>query len=325
MSRHKCTKELYKSFLQATSMRYSGLSLSEVSPINLSHDSVSRWLSSQKFRPREVFEIANDFIDKEEPCLLIADDSVLSKQRSKNIDLVQYQYSGNEHDVIAGIGLVNLLWHGLATNESVPVDFRVYNKESDGKTKNTHFCEMLKLAKTRGITPDAVVMDSWYSSLNNLKCIRDLGWVWVTNLKKNRKVNRGEILSELEIPEEGLQIHLRGYGWVHVFKFEAKNGRIDYVTTNMENATREKVYKIVKSRWSIEVYHREIKQTCGIERCQARTGRAQRNHILLSIMAWFALYRQRRNTGETFYKQTWQVIKTSIREKIDFLMGYAYS
>lgn len=33
-------------------------------------------------------------------------------------------------------------------------------------------------------------------------------------------------------------------------------------------------------RWLVEVYHREVKQTCGIERCQARTGRAQRNHIL---------------------------------------------
>nr|WP_074167959.1 hypothetical protein [Candidatus Arsenophonus triatominarum] len=27
--------------------------------------------------------------------------------------MVHYQYSGNEHDVIAGIGLVNLLWHNL--------------------------------------------------------------------------------------------------------------------------------------------------------------------------------------------------------------------
>ena len=30
-----------------------------------------------------------------------------------------------------------------------------------------------------------------------------------------------------EIPEEGLKVHLRGYGWVKVFKFVAKNGRID--------------------------------------------------------------------------------------------------
>ncbi|KJV77598.1 transposase IS4 domain protein [Rickettsia hoogstraalii str. RCCE3] len=36
------------------------------------------------------------------------------------------------------------------------------------------------------------------------------------------------------MPDEGLKIHLRGYGWVTVFKFVAKNGRIDYITTNLE-------------------------------------------------------------------------------------------
>jgi len=35
MSRHRCTKKLYKAFLQEISMRYSGLALSEVSPIPL--------------------------------------------------------------------------------------------------------------------------------------------------------------------------------------------------------------------------------------------------------------------------------------------------
>lgn len=34
MSKYKCTKELYKAFLQASSVRYSGLALSEVSLVN---------------------------------------------------------------------------------------------------------------------------------------------------------------------------------------------------------------------------------------------------------------------------------------------------
>ncbi len=82
--------------------------------------------------------------------------------------MVHYQYSGNEHDVIAGIGLVNLLWHDLTTVELIPIDYRIYDKDSDGKTKNTHFSEMLELAKKRGIIPEAVAMDAWYSSLDNL-------------------------------------------------------------------------------------------------------------------------------------------------------------
>ena len=320
MSRHRCTKELYKAFLSASSIRYSGLALSEVSPILISHDSISRWLNDQCFRPREVWQIADSHINRSEPGLLIGDDTVLSKSRSKKIELVNYQYSGNTHDVIAGIGLINLLWHGLDSEESVPVDYRIYDKDTDGKTKNTHFCDMLKLAKERGLKPEAVVMDAWYSSLNNLKSIRSHGWVWVTTLRKNRIVNRNIRLETLLIPEEGLSVHLRGYGWITVFRFEAKNGRIDYVATNMANPTREQLKHITNARWSVEVYHREIKQTCGIERCQARTGRAQRNHIFLAIAAWFQQHKIRLANHITLYQQNWEVIKTAIHQQIKILL-----
>lgn len=312
MSRHKCTKELYKAFLQASSVRYSGLALSEVSPTGLSHDSISRWLSDKNFRPSNVWATAQNYIDKNKPCLLIADDTVLSKQHSSKIELVNYQYSGNAHDVIAGIGLVNMLWYGLNSEQVVPIDYRIYDKDTDGKTKNTHFCEMLSKAKQRGIVPDAVVMDAWYSSLKNLKAIRDHGWIWVTTLRKNRKVNRNENLGNLEIPDEGLRIHLRGYGWVTIFKFVAKNGRIDYVTTNMENPSLDKVKAIFDARWSIEVYHRELKQTCGIERCQARTGRSQRNHICIAILAWLDKHKRRVMEKISLYRQDWNIIKNGV-------------
>jgi DDE superfamily endonuclease len=249
MSKSKCSKELYKIFLQASSIRYSGLALSEVSPIELSHDSISHWLKSKHFRPRELWEISKECISLKEKCLLIADDTILDKHRSKKIELVNYQYSGNVHDVIAGIGLVNLIWHGLESEDSVPVDYRVYNKDTDGKTKNEHFREMLKLSKQRGITPEAVVMDAWYSSLANLKAIKDFGWFWVAGLKKNRAVNRKEILEKLDIPEEGLEVHLRGYGFIKVFRFVAKNGRTDYIGTNLLSAKREEIEGIVKARW----------------------------------------------------------------------------
>ena len=76
-------------------------------------------------------------------------------------------------------------------------------------------------------------------------------------------------MQDLDIPNEELKVHLRGYDWVTVFNFEVENGRIDYVTTNLEDPTHEQVTKIMDARWSIEVYHRELKQTCGIGRCQA--------------------------------------------------------
>ena len=312
MSRHKCNEELYKAFLQAASVRYSGLALSEVSPIDLSHDSINRWLQDKHFRPSEIWGSTKGLIDKKEQHLLIADDTILAKRHSKKVDLVNYQYSGNAHDVIAGIGLLNLLWYGFDSEQATPVDYRIYDKDTDGKTKNTHLCEMLSLAKSRGINPYAVVFDAWYLSLKNLKAIRDHGWVWVSNLRKRRIVNRGESLGDIEIPDEGLSVHLRGYGWVTVFKFEAKNGRIDYITTNMQNSTHDEIEAIMKARWSIEVYHRELKQTCGIERCQARTGQAQRNHICLAIKVWIDKHLRRIHERITLYEQDWQVVKQAI-------------
>ena len=242
---------------------------------------------------------------------MIADETVLNKSRSRKIELVRYQYSGAEHDVVRGIGVLNFLW---STGDDVcPMDFRVYEPRDDGKTKNDHFREMLIMAKKRGLCPKAILADSWYSSLDNVKCIRDLGWYWVMGLRKNRVVNRGDRLENLKIPDKGLRVHLRGYGWIHVFRFVSKNGRTDYIGTNIPDPTRAKVEGFVSQRWDIEVYHRELKQTCGIEDCQSRAGRAQRNHIAYNTMiAWISMADIRRRFGLSLYQQQWNVIKSAI-------------
>nr|WP_187153222.1 hypothetical protein [Candidatus Arsenophonus triatominarum] len=54
MSGYPCIKNIYKTFLQVSSVRYSGLALSEISSSPLSHDTVSRWLKSRCFRPKDL-------------------------------------------------------------------------------------------------------------------------------------------------------------------------------------------------------------------------------------------------------------------------------
>lgn len=300
---------MYGAFLRVTSERYTANALSEVSPNSLSHDSVSRWLAEAECRPRDVWQAAKNKV--EGPGILVADETIIDKNRSQKIELVRWQYSGTEHDVIRGIGLLNMFWVGQ-NEESTPVDFRIYEPIEDGKTKNDHFRDMLKIAYERGVKPQAVVADSWYSSLNNVKCVRDLGWFWVMGLRKNRIVNRGENLESLEIPEGGLKVHLRGYGWITVFRLVAKNGRTDYMGTNLENPSREQVIDLVKKRWGVEVFHRELKQTCGLECCQARSGRAQRNHIGLALLSWIRQSELRNRFACSIYQLKWNVIKHSI-------------
>ena len=289
----------------------------------MSHDSVSRWLGSQHIRPHELWQqVSKGPVNTDNRCLLVVDDTLADKRYSKKIDIVSRQYSGNEHSVIPGIGIVNLLWLEKESGDYCPIDYRIYDKKSDGKTKNNHCREMLKLAKERGIKPDVVVFDSWYCSKGNLIAIRDFGWDWVAFLKKNRKINKTFRVDQVEIPEDGLKVHLRGYGWCMLFRFEAKNGRIDYVATNIEGANREQVYQVIKQRWSVEVYHRELKQTCGIERCQAHTGRAQRNHIALSIKAWVQTHIQCTKELISHYQYKWEFIKDSAESGMKRILAF---
>ncbi len=47
--------------------------------------------------------------------------------------------------------------------------------------------------------------------------------------------------------------------------------------------------------------HRELKQLTGIEKCQSRKSRSQRNHISYCYQAWFALKKKAKEENTTVY------------------------
>ena len=216
-----------------------------------------------------------------------------------------------------------MVWYSREKDEYLPIDFRIYDKDCDGKTKNTHFQDIIKSARRRGFQPEAVTLDCWYSSLNNLKVIRSMAWGWVAGLRSNRIVNKKEQIKDLEIPDEGLKVWLRGYGYVTLFRCVSNEHRTDYIATSLENPTREKIEGLMTERWKIEVYHRELKQTCAIERCQSHSGRAQRNHICIAILAWVERQKKRLSEGVTFYQQTWDNIKSAVADTLKLKLGFS--
>ena len=57
----------------------------------------------------------------------------------------------------------------LRLSEYYPIDFRIYAKEADGKSKNDHFQEMLlRAVGDKQIQAKTVLFDSWYGSWRNL-------------------------------------------------------------------------------------------------------------------------------------------------------------
>ncbi len=150
--------------------------------------------------------------------LLILEDTTLDKPYAQKMELVTYHWSGKHQRVVKGMALLTLLWTDGKT--LIPCDFRVYDKPQGGKTKNEHFREMLQKARERGFSPEDVLMDSWYSSLKNLKPIASFGWHFLTRLQSDRLVNpdgKGNVpIRSVEIPAEGRIVHLKGFGFVKV-------------------------------------------------------------------------------------------------------------
>ena len=178
--------------------------------------------------------------------LLVLDDNTLDKPYAKSIELVTRHWSGRHHRVVLGINLISLIWtDGRAI---IPTDFRVYDKPIGGKNKNEHFRDMLGAAKARGFEPNYVLFDSWYSSLDNLKLVNTYDWLWLTRLKSNRQVNpdgSGNVaVSTLEIGPAGKQLHLKGYGFIKVFRTVSPNGDAQYWATNELDMTMVTGYSL---------------------------------------------------------------------------------
>lgn len=310
MQYQKCSLDLYVDFLIASQKQYSGLELSKVSSTDMSHDSVNRWLSKNKLTPKIVWQNAASMIDPKTGYLII-DDSVLDKPYSRKIPLVKNQYSGKHHRTVNGIDLVNMLW--TEGEKMIPVDYRVYDPTRDGKTKNDHAQEMLNFAEKRGFSPDYVLIDSWYSSIDNLKNINKKGWKWIAALKSNRLVSliQGTYLPVSDLDWTSKQVHkvwLKAYGWVLVSKIVFENEDITYIATNdLSLDNPETLRSHNDHRWKIETFHRGIKQCCGIERCYSTLERSQRNHILCAFLAFLKLELERIQSGISWYEQKWSI------------------
>jgi DDE superfamily endonuclease len=316
MSEPKCRAEDYIQFLIASPSRFSCTEAAAVQPDGpqaAAHDSFRRLLLRLEPDAAALWQEARGQVRA--GGLLVLDDSTLDKPYARRMDLVGWHFSGKHKKVVKGINLLTLLW--TDGDRHVPCDYRLYDKPGDGVGKNGHFRQMLRAAKERGLAPSCVGFDSWYASLENLRLVRHLGWVFLTRFKSNRlvRIDFGpeQRLSEAGISAQGTLVHLPGFGQVRVFRLDTPDGDTEYWATNdlgMDGLTRQRWEDYA---WRIEEYHRGLKQHCGVEACQARRGRAQRNHIGLSIRAFLRLEVHCYQRGLNWLKAKLDIIRYALK------------
>ena len=205
------------------------------------------------------------------------------------------------------------------------IDYRVFDPESDGKSKMAHVFDMLNNAVyAKELLFSTVLMDSWYASNKMMLSIHNLKKRFYCPIKKNRLARSPDSTEHYkqiaEIPwsnEElthGKSIRLKGMPRdfaIKMYRVPVSTNRTDYVVTNdpSQNCTDD-VQKVCAMRWYIEQFHREIKQLTGVEKCQCRKRRIQRNHIACSILVWIKLKKIAYKTKNTVY----QLKKNLLRE-----------
>lgn len=308
----------YIQFLLAAQQVYTCTEAAQCAPDPTSapaHDAFVRLLHRQPPDTAALWQEVTPYVQVTRG-LLVLDDTTLDKPYARHMDLVTRHWSGKHHRVVAGINLLTLLWtDGTAC---LPCDCRVYDKPlPQGQTKNEHFRAMLQTAQQRGFAPTLVCFDSWYSSLENLKAVRAHGWAFLTRLRHNRLVNpdgTGNVaLDTVFIPQAGRVVHLKGFGFVHVFRTVARNGDAEFWATNKLDMRPAEQQAVAAQAWSIEEYHRGLKQCCGVERAHVRKATAQHNHILFAVRAFLRLEVHRLATGVWWYTAKRAILRDAIR------------
>ena len=282
-----------------------------------SHDEINRYVRRDKLTPRLIWDNVRAQVVPTAKAYLVFDDTVLDKNYSFAIELVRRQYSGNAHGVIKGIGVVTCVYVNPETDQFWLLDYRLYDPDGDGKTKLDHVQDMLTNVQYQKELPFyAVLMDTWYATKDLLLFIEGLEKIYYCPLRDNRSVDdsggaqpsrRIDSLawSETEL-QQGKRIKIKGFPNDHkvqCFRVAVSTHRTDYVVTNdVAQDSTEGTRKVCAFRWKIEQLHREGKQVTGLERCECRKARIQRNHIACALLVWVRLKALAAETGRTVYQ-----------------------
>jgi len=307
----------YCQYLVSSQINYTLTNFADHS-LKFSHDQLNRYLRDEKLTPRLVWEQTRGQIITSPDGYLIFDDTVADKNYSRSIELVRRQWSGNTKSVIRGIGIVTCIYVNPELDRFWLIDYRLFAPDADGKTKLEHAREMFDLViHQKQLAFRCVLMDTWYASRQFMLHIERNGKLYYGPVQDNRQVDEGDgavvayrRVDTLEWSEaekaHGKNIHVKDFPKGHrlqLFRLVVSPDRTDYIVTNdVTQHSTDDTRQVCAIRWKIEQLHREAKQVTGMERCQCRVARIQRNHIACALLVWCRFKELAYQTGRTVYQ-----------------------
>jgi len=309
--------DLYADYLLSTFGAATATGLSAMVDGQVSHDQVTRFLSAKEYTSKDLWLQVKSTVRsvESEDGVLIFDDTIQAKPWTDESELMCWHYDHVIGRSVRGINFLNALYYSKET--SIPVAFELVRKpilysdiatkklkRMSEKTKNEMMREMIDTCIQNGLVFRFILMDSWFSSMENFDFIKSKGKHFIAALKDNRlvalspedrKKKRFVRVDELDFPEQtAVQGWLKGSAQAvllvrQVFKNKDGSTGVLHLACSDLTCGYDAVTTTYKKRWKVEVFHKSLKSNANLAKSPTRTVRTQSNHVFMSIYATFKL------------------------------------
>lgn len=324
----KPTVEIYSDYLLSSTGQTSATGLSRLVDGALSHDSVTRFLSGNEFTSKTLWLEVKGLVrmhENAEACIVF-DDTIQEKAYTDENDLVTWHYDHSKGRSVKGINLLTAFYVSQKDEKSeplrVPVAYELVQKPEVEcviatrkvtrkmlKTKNEMMRDMIGQLIHNQLVFKYVLADSWFSSVENMAFIHGKQKAFIFDMKDNRlailvrdsaskpsKKSQWTNINQLDIPENTpVQVWLKDLDFPvlllkQVFKHEDGSTQgCRFLVSNDLSLAYSDFATIYKKRWSVEEYHKSLKQNASLAKSPSRSIQTQCNHIFCSIYAYVKL------------------------------------
>lgn len=317
--------DLYSDYLQATFRQATATGMSEMLDGAVSHDQVTRMLSGPELDSKALWLAVKPLVrrfESEQACIIF-DDTIIEKPHTDESELVCWHYDHTNKCMVKGINLLSAFYHTQLDGEAfplrVPIAFETIRKpiwycdletrnekRQSTVTKNELLRNMIEQALRNQLIFRYILADSWYASAENMRFIHRKGKYFIFDLKSNRMAamsdadrNQGRWtrIDALAIPEDTpVQVWLKDLEIPvilvkQVFINKDASSGVRYLVSNDLSLSGSSSETLFQKRWSVEEYHKSLKQNTAIAKSPTRTLRTQVNHLYASILAYIKFER----------------------------------
>ena len=283
--------------------------------LGICHDIIYRFLlkasSFLPLLPSIMISIVKGHATAKNPGYLIIDETFFSKQFSGLLEGIFNMFHAAMKRQERGAMIVVLAWsNGIVT---IPIAFKwMFHKDLAGKnhkTKSELAMELLLEYKDK-VPFDYLLVDGHYSTIYLMRFLIDQSIRFVAKFPVNRVVetkdgekNQLRNHSHLKLSRNsrnkctkaifnGIELYISAH------KRKKRNGgfAFTYIVSNICLQAKEYLQRYEK-RWKIEKMFRTMKQSLGLQHCQARSLLRQKAHIYAIFFSYSFLQNEKSNRG----------------------------